>query len=211
MDHRKLTIYILIISYLIFTCVWDRINNIPKFPFNFFYVTQWCLYLNMIYFTYVLYRELRFGDSNKSAQKLYNYIFSISFLVGLMFWVLFLIQPRTLYKKGVKVPLPLNVSLHGGVSLCNFIELFNNKRKNPVYVKWYVYVISFLIYTVLLKVLYYFWKIIVYPFAHKNNLLLLGVNTTSLFVAMLGHLIYVWATTERKEEKEENEKELLDA
>ena len=42
--------YIISSIILILICIWDRIVNIPKFPYCFLYNTQIDLYANMLYY-----------------------------------------------------------------------------------------------------------------------------------------------------------------
>ena len=125
----------------------------------------------------------------------FNFCFSIAFLCFVMYWGLILFNPSTLYKKGITIPFLLNFSLHGGVFFISLFEqLLINKRRNPTYIKWYVNFIYTLLYTILLKSLYIFWEIKVYPFAYKSNLLLIGVNLAGFVVSMVGHYLYVFLT-----------------
>ena len=74
---KKYTIYfhIIILIFLVSICIWDRIVNIPKFPFNFFYVTQLDLYINIIY--YILITKIDLNNLNPILyyQKFFHFNF----------------------------------------------------------------------------------------------------------------------------------------
>ena len=191
MELKKFLSHLFLLNVLIGICIWDRIVNIPKYPYCFFYMTQIDLYLPIIYFSLITFEDLLYGKSHLSHQLLYNFCFALSFMVFAMFWSLMVYNPHTLYKKGITIPFLLNFSLHGGVFFINLTEqLVINKRKGGEYVKWYVYLIFTFVYTMLLKGLYEFYEIKVYPFAVKSNVMLVGVNACGFGVAMIGHYFY---------------------
>ena len=195
MKNNKIISHIILESILLGICIWDRIVNIPKYPYNFFYMTQIDLYLHMTYFALIIFEDIKYGNSFLAYQQFFNFCFSISFLCFVMYWGMILFNPNTLYKKGITIPFLLNFSLHGGVFFISLFEqLLINKRRNPTYIKWYVNFIYTLLYTILLKSLYIFWEIKVYPFAYKSNLLLIGVNLAGFVVSMVGHYLYVFLT-----------------
>ena len=54
--HKKeFFLHIIILSILSVICIWDRIVNVPKFPKNFFFLTQIDLYINIIYYSIYVY------------------------------------------------------------------------------------------------------------------------------------------------------------
>lgn len=195
MKINKTISHIILESILLGICIWDRIVNIPKYPYNFFYMTQIDLYLHIVYFALILFEDCRHGNSFLAYQQYFNFCFSISFLCFVMYWGMIIFNPNTLYKKGITIPFLLNFGLHGGVFFINLCEqLLINQRRKPSYIKWYFNFIYTLLYTILLKSLYVFWTIKVYPFAYKSNLLLICVNLAGFGVSMVGHYLYVYLT-----------------
>lgn len=198
--------HIIIQTFLTVICIWDRYLNIPRYPRNFLYITQLDLYLHMIYFTIMLYIELikKNKASHLHCETLFNFNFALSFLAFVMFWGMFFVDPQTLYKKGVSIPLGLNASLHGGVFVTSFVEqMFINKRINPSnYVNKLFYLGFVIIYTLLLKCVYLFWNITIYPFANRSNVMLIGVNIVAFGVTLIGHSIYVRLTRGKNKRKQ---------
>lgn len=203
----KSLFHIIIAIVLILICIWDRIVNIPKFPYCFLYNTQIDLYVNMLYYILISI------NNKRSYDKLFNFCFTNSFLAFVMYWSLFIINPSSLYKKGISVPLLLVFLLHGGIFIiCLCEQLFINRRENPKYVNWIIYAIYDVIYGIILKVCYVQWKIKVYPFAYKSDWILVGVMMTSFIVVLLGQCIYWKLTIKRNKQELDNNKgkELID-
>jgi len=209
---RKFTTYshIIILLFLITICTWDRIINIPKFPFNFFYVTQLDLYINIIY--YILIIKIDYNNLNPKLhfQQLFNFNFSLSFLVTTMFWGMLYIDKGTLFKKGLNIPFSLSFSLHGGVFIINFFEqLIFCQRKNPKYCPIKLYFIIALIYTIIIKILHELFDIKTYPFALKSIKLMIFVNFIGFLTCVIGHYIYVLLSKKKKSSNENEEEEEL--
>ena len=204
---KKYTTYfhIIILIFLISICIWDRIINIPKFPFNFFYVTQIDLYINIIYYILIIIVDFNNLNPKLHYQKFFNFNFSLSFLVTIMFWGMLIIDKRTLYKRGIHIPFSLIFSLHGGVFIVNICEqLFFCQRRNPKYCSIKLYFIITLIYTFTIKLLYDLFEIKTYPFAFKSIKLMIGINFIGFITCVIGHYIYKFLS---KQKKSLNEKE----
>ena len=204
---KKYTTYfhIIILIFLISICIWDRIINIPKFPFNFFYVTQIDLYINIIYYILIIIVDFNNLNPKLHYQKFFNFNFSLSFLVTIMFWGMLIIDKRTLYKRGIHIPFSLIFCLHGGVFIINICEqLFFCQRRNPKYCSIKLYFIITLIYTFTIKLLYDLFEIKTYPFAFKSIKLMIGINFIGFMTCVIGHYIYKFLS---KQKKSLNEKE----
>lgn len=204
---KKYTTYfhIIILIFLISICIWDRIINIPKFPFNFFYVTQIDLYINIIYYILIIIVDFNNLNPKLHYQKFFNFNFSLSFLVTIMFWGMLFIDKRTLYKRGIHIPFSLTFCLHGGVFIINICEqLFFCQRRNPKYCSIKLYFIITLIYTFTIKLLYDLFEIKTYPFAFKSIKLMIGINFIGFITCVIGHYIYKFLS---KQKKSLNEKE----
>ena len=204
---KKYTTYfhIIILIFLISICIWDRIINIPKFPFNFFYVTQIDLYINIIYYILIIIVDFNNLNPKLHYQKFFNFNFSLSFLVTIMFWGMLFIDKRTLYKRGIHIPFSLIFCLHGGVFIINICEqLFFCQRRNPKYCSIKLYFIITLIYTFTIKLLYDLFEINTYPFAFKSIKLMIGINFIGFITCVIGHYIYKFLS---KQKKSLNEKE----
>ena len=198
----------LILLYLILICIWDRIENVPKFPYNFLYLTQIDLYINIIYYFLICLKEQKKEKNlKKSYEKFFNFCFSFSFNAFIMFWLIFINNKKNLFKIKIKFSFFLIFNLHGGIFLINLIEaIFLNKRNKPKTINLFFYFFFAVIYPFFLRFIYFKFGIKSYPFITKNFFLVFGIVFISLLMCLIGHFIYVFISKEKEEEKENNEK-----
>ena len=206
---KEIIIHSIIMIILFAICVWDRKVNIPKFPKNFLFLTQICLYSNMLYYFLCLYHDIK-DQINIYKNKLlllYNFNFCVSFVVFVMYWNMLFLDKTTLYKKETKIKVPtlLNILLHGGVFSSNLFELFNIKiTQNIPYIsiKFYLcFTISYVGMLYLAKILF---GIKVYPFIYGNILKFLLISFTAFIFTLIGHYIYILITQRRNKKKDKN-------
>ena len=207
---NELIIHIMILIILLFICGWDRVINIPRFPKNFLFLTQICLYTNIIYYIINLYHNLKKQnalDINSNLLFFLNFNFSISFVVFIMYWSMIILDKTTLYKKETKVKVPtfLNMLLHGGIFTANLFEIFfMNKRKKFSYIKIVFYFFFTIIYIGILYISKILFNIKVYPFIYGNVLKFLIIIFASFITCLVGHYIYIFLTKKKIENKNEN-------
>ena len=207
---NELIIHIMILIILLFICGWDRVVNIPRFPKNFLFLTQICLYTNIIYYIINLYHNLKKQtalDINSNLLFFLNFNFSISFVVFIMYWSMIILDKTTLYKKETKVKVPtfLNMLLHGGIFTANLFEIFfMNKRKKFPYIKIVFYFFFTIIYIGILYISKILFNIKVYPFIYGNALKFLIIIFASFISCLVGHYIYIFLTKQKIENKNEN-------
>ena len=207
---NELIIHIMILIILLFICGWDRVVNIPRFPKNFLFLTQICLYTNIIYYIINLYHNLKKQtalDINPNLLFFLNFNFSISFVVFIMYWSMIILDKTTLYKKETKVKVPtfLNMLLHGGIFTANLFEIFfMNKRKKFSYIKIVFYFFFTIIYIGILYISKILFNIKVYPFIYGNVLKFLIIIFASFISCLVGHYIYKFLTKQKIENKNEN-------
>ena len=213
---NELIIHIIILIVLLFICGWDRVVNIPKFPKNFLFLTQICLYTNISYYIINLYHNLKKEnaiDINSKLLFFLNFNFSISFVVFIMYWSMIILDKTTLYKKETKVKVPtfLNMLLHGGIFAANLFEIFfMNKRKKFSYIKIVFYFFFTIIYIGILYISKILFNIKVYPFIYGNALKFLLIIGSSFITCLIGHYIYIFFTQQKIENKKENNYEELE-
>ena len=211
---KECILHILILSILLIICIWDRIINVPKFPKNFLFLTQIDLYINIIYYSICVYYEIKMNkDIKEKYQLLFNLNFSISFVVFIMYWSMFVFQRETLYKKNTKIIVPpsLNILLHGGVFIFNLLILIfseRNKKKpkqKQSYIRIWFYFILTIAYIGILYSLKILFDIRVYPFIYGSILKFIFISISSFLVCLIGHYIYVLMTkTKKPKSKEKN-------
>lgn len=179
--------------------IWDRLNNLPRFPYNFLYLTQINLYIDTIYFLLCLFIDIAKKDSKKYYHQLFNFCFTLSFIVFIMYWSMFFIKKDTLYKEGLQPNFILAVLLHGGVFIFNLLEqIFIQKRKSPKYCNPIIYFVFTILYIGGLSLLYYLFDIRVYPFIYGSFLSFFIVCIGGILTSLLGHKIYTILSKPKK-------------
>ena len=194
---------------LLFICGWDRIINIPTFPKNFLFLTQICLYSNMIYYLFGLYKNIRQQVTISKSSKfllLFNFNFTISFVVFIMYWSMLFLDKATLYKKETKIKVPtfLNILLHGGIFTGNIFNIiFINTKKKYTYIRIKFYLFFTIFYISALYISKIIFGIKIYPFIYGNAFKFLLISITSFIICLIGHFIYVFITKQKEEKNSE--------
>ena len=207
--RKELILHFIIMIILFIICMWDRSVNIPKFPKNFLFLTQICLYTNMIYYFFYIYyvlKEPEIIDEKKNLFLLFNFNFCVSFVVFVMYWSMIFLDKTTLYKKDniIKIPTFLNILLHGGVFTGNLFELFLNIRNKKIpYIKTIFYFFFTIFYVGLLYILKSLFEIKVYPFIYGNFLRFLLVSASAFIICLIGHYIFILITKKKDNIDEE--------
>ena len=192
MSQRKELIGHIIISLFLYViCFWDRIENIPKFPKNFLYLTQIDLYLNMIYYSFCLYDNIFYKEETKKKYNLFfNFCFTLSFVVFIMYWIL--IFYRNTSSKNNPSAL-LIFLLHGGLFFFNFIEQYYlNPRQNPKLIQIWYYIIFNISYLGLLIIINKFFEIRLYHFIYGTFKEFFLFSSGSIIVTIIGHVLYYY-------------------
>ena len=212
-SHSKFSLisHFLILIFLISICIWDRITNVPKFPYNFIYLTQIDLYINIIYYTLILIQDFK-QKNTKIFAKFFNFCFSFSFNAFVMFWLIYLTNSKNLYKKKYKLNFILVFFLHGGVFIINFLEAtIINKRKKTQTISLFYYVFLAVIYPFFLRFIYFNYGIKSYPFITKNFYYVFLIVFFSFLVCVFGHFFYVFISNFNIEnEEKENELKFIE-
>ena len=208
--RKELILHFIIMIILFIICMWDRSVNIPKFPKNFLFLTQICLYSNMIYYFLYIYYIIKEPEAINEKQKLlllFNFNFCVSFVVFVMYWSMIFLDKTTLYKKDniITVPTFLNILLHGGVFIVNLFELFYDiKNKKLPYIRISFYFFFTIFYVGLLYISKILFEIKVYPFIYGNFLRFLLVSASSFIICLIGHYIYILITKRKDNINEEH-------
>lgn len=201
----KKTFHFVFLLFLIILILWDRIINIPKFPYCFCYLTQMNLYLNTIYYLLSLVNDFKWPKS-KSLDKYYHFCFVLSFCVFIMFWGLFFWNRNTLFKKGIELSYLLIFLLHGGVFfICLCEQLYINSRNKPQFLHQIVFVIFAIIYSLFLRLIYNLFKIKVYPFVYGSFYLFIIIILVGWLVSLIGHSIYYFLSNRRQLDNKAND------
>ena len=206
----ELIIHSIILIILLIICGWDRKVNIPKFPKNFLFLTQICLYTNIVYYSIGSYNNIKQQmtvNKNTKLLLLFNFNFCVSFVVFIMYWSLLFIDKSNLYRKDSKIQVPtlLNMLLHGGVFTSNLVEIFFvNKRSKKPYINIIFYFFFTFIYLSLLYILKIFFDIKVYPFIYGNFLKFLLIALVSVIICLIGHYVYIFITKQKDEKNDKN-------
>lgn len=210
----KQCFHLISLCLLVGIIIWDRIYNLPRFPYCFLYLTQNNLFLNTLYYLIAFILDY-YPKCSHYLDKYYNFCFDLSFRVMIFFWLLVSIDMKTMFKPGTVFnyeSFTLGFILHGGVfSICLLDLWLGDKRHKPKYINPVVF-IFFFPYYYFLRFLYFTFGIRIYPYVYQFSLLKLTMAILAGFViACIGHLFYIFLTTRNKPNKnEEKGEELID-
>ena len=208
--RNELIIHSIIIFILFIICGWDRKINIPKFPKNFLFLTQICLYINLIYYFISIFFNIKYQISMNKSSKillLFNFNFCVSFVVFIMYWSLLFFDKANLYgkEKRIEVPTLLNMLLHGGVFTSNLIELFFIiKNEKEIYINNFFFFFFTIFYLTILYIIKIAFDIKVYPFIYGNFVKFLLISMASFIICLIGHYIYKFIAKQKVDRKDKN-------
>lgn len=181
-----------IVTFIIFF-IYERTDSQFSFFFSFLYLTNLSFYMNFIYYllSFLVDIEITKNFNKESLDKFFNLCIIFSFTAGVMFWVLTFQDPNSIIKKGVEIPIVLNLFLHGGTFLFALLEqLFFNKRTTQNFFSLIYLAIIVGLYSLILKGIYLIFNFDVYPFV-KTNLIEFSITCICAFcISILGHYIY---------------------
>lgn len=190
--NRKKYFHIACSAILSLICMWDRVQNIPKFPYCFLYETQIALYSTTFYFCISTFYDINNKIPPKIVDKIFNFSFADSAVASLMFWILYFNDKGNVIKKDIEFSFALACLLHGGVFLLTILEiLLGNLKKNMSYLSFWFYMGFLIIYTSLLYFNYHIFGIKVYPYATKSITILIFVNLLGFIICMIFHYAYI--------------------
>lgn len=218
MDTKKpicfplIVYYIIIVSLHIFAV--NGIVNLMKdnLLLHICYITNISMYLN--FFTYALHLlyECRLIPNVFEKQWMKNYFqiaYSISFIVFILFWGMRFFNPKLLHKSGseddkLEIEASLNIVLHGGNYLFNFIEhTFIHTGEINKGVGFLFYFTFSSIYFGLIYILYLSIGFEVYGFLSENWYTIIIVVFVGCLLVMSGDLVYKITTYSKDYIKQE--------
>jgi hypothetical protein len=187
----KITYYSLAVLAHLFIINWAN----TTFPIPFFkricYLTNISLYLDTIYFITMLLVHLKLIEFHRSVEIGYfKFCYLMSFVVFILYWGIILTNPELLMPKDVKIPLGLDLFLHGANFILNLLEAkVINPRENFSF--HFLFYLSFcVVYGTMLKVVLHVFDWVVYPFVSVGHVEYFVVMLMALGLVMLGDLTY---------------------
>lgn len=197
--------YYLMVSILhLYMMYWIR--SVIKSPWfiHLSFLTILSFNLNLFYFiTSTILSNLRKTHilySNK-FNGLFKFNFSLSLVVCLMYWGMVVSSPELLFKSNFRVPLVLDIFLHGGTFFVNLLEiLLISPRKDNKNVGLLSYSIFAVFYGSYLNFLYHYHNVVIYPFVKLGLYGQLGINLCCIAMIWFGDLVYKRLTIKEVEE-----------
>ena len=167
----KIKIFYCIVNILyVFFFVWEKINSNGPFWKGLIFLTNINYNLNIIHYSLCLIIEFNLISKRREYfNTFYNFLFSLSFTVGFMFWGMYFDNPESVLPKGVQIPIILNLYIHGGTFMICFIEqafVYPRKTNERCNILYYLLFVTF--YIAFLYIVFFCTGYPVYPFI-KNK------------------------------------------
>jgi hypothetical protein len=187
----KITYYSLAVLAHLLIIHWTNITFPGPFLKKVCYLTNISLYLDTIYFISMLFVHLKLIEFHRSVEIGYfKFCYVMSFVVFMLYWGIILTNPELLLRKDVKIPLGLDLFLHGANFILNLLEAkLINPREN--YSFHFLFYLSFCgLYGAMLKAVMYVFDWVVYPFVSVGHVEYFVVMLMALGLVLLGDLTY---------------------
>ena len=127
----------------------------------------------------------------KCGKKIFRFGFSLSFVVASMYWGMRLADPKLLLPSGLVIPIDLDIFLHGGNFILNFLEHIFIQPEHNYQNSNKIFLMFLIIYSIFLKVAYHAFGIFSYPFVkEKSPFVYLIVVVFGMLFLMSGDLIF---------------------
>jgi hypothetical protein len=111
-----------------------------------------------------------------------------------MYWGMIIADPQTLLKAENRIPIVLDLLLHGCNFLINLLEHLIIDRKvndRDKLIGWKFFFIFSVVYTVVIKVVSYYFNFHAYPIVQIMNFpLMIFLNVVAMLIMLIGEFIY---------------------
>lgn len=191
----KISGYYLVLTALhVYMYNWLEIIFPARFLTRLAYLTMLSFFCNLLYYTWMLLVNLNIKQlHNRNLEvKLFRFNFSLSFVVFILYWGVIIANPSLLYKQGHRIPLILDLFLHGANFVLNLAEHFYVSPKydnDKINFKPILVFLAF--YSILLQILFHGYNLSVYPLVESLGLVGYGLIVLIGFCLMVfGDLVY---------------------
>ncbi len=193
--RKKMIIYFLIsflntIEYLWVTSIFPG-SLISRLLF----LTMISLFLNWFYYflRFLTHLNLKIFHEIKE-RRIFKFSFSLSFLVSVMYWGMIIMEPKTLLKSENKLPIILDLLLHGFNFVLNLMEHLIIERKvqdKDKMIGWKFYLVFAVFYTIGIKVIYLLFDYSPYPIVETMTVsVMIIMDTIAMLIMVCGEFIY---------------------
>ncbi len=173
--------------------IWDRMDSNFNFFQNLLFLTMISLHMNLVYLKLSIMKEFRLLKLDDwYFDRFFNFNFSITFFICVMFWGMHFNDPKALIIDGVSIPLVLNLFIHGGTFVVNLIDkILIKKRNNKNIIHWISYVIFTGWYLILAELIYHVVGYEIYPFLAVAGIIEVSVIfLIANALSLIGHFTY---------------------
>lgn len=190
--------YLVITLFHLFISVAQR-REIPNVSFinrllfltNISFNINWFYYLTRFLKGTPVFNSVSNLIEENSLKRLFRFSFSLSFVILILYWGMKLADPKLLFKSGKVIPLYLDLILHGGNFVLNFVEHSFLQSRNNYENSYKSFFVFMIFYACLLKISYQVFGIITYPFVYEQNILFFGlVVLCGMVMMLLGDLMF---------------------
>jgi hypothetical protein len=170
-DFRKIFYYLALVILHYAIHYWSHTVFPIPFMRRICFLTNISLLLNTIYYTSMLLVHLNIIKFRSDLEKgLFKFAYCISFVVFSLYWAMVVFHPELLYKGSFRLPIVLDLLLHGTNYILNVVEAkFISPREN-YNIKLVCYLIFCILYGILLKFVLHFLEWSTYPFVETSSL-----------------------------------------
>lgn len=194
-DKRKMLIYLLITLLNTIEYIWISSIFPGSIISRLVFLTMISLFINWFYYLirFLYHFDIKLIHEIKE-RRIFKFGFSLSFLVVIMYWGMIIADPATLLKAENKIPIILDLLLHGCNFILNLVEHLIIDRKvndRDKFIGWKFYFIFAVLYTIEIKVVSYFFNYHAYPIVqHMNFPLMIFMNIVAMLIMLSGEFIY---------------------
>jgi len=140
-------------------------------PKTFLFLTHLTFFFNLFYYLRVSLAIIKVLDHDYREDIYYKVGFVFSFLVGFMYWMMYLQDPSLVNEKGYKIIFILDFFLHGGNFILYLLEHFLfTKHSSCDFIGPYFIAAIVLLYCAMLYTLYFAARYAIYPFLNEYKL-----------------------------------------
>jgi len=165
MEYTKIIFYLIFVIYSIIL-LFESLDIFGFTPRQFLFLTNVCFLINLTYQLIQLLDSLHLIEVSKVViDGLFKFALSLSIVVDIMFWIMYISDPNLLVEKGLVIPSWFLFSMHGSnmiFLLGGHLYIYKHYESKEVGVL--AMIILSVVYTITLYSSFYFLHIEIYPF-----------------------------------------------
>lgn len=148
----------------------------------------WAYFLAALLIDFEIFPKLL---KKNGLDKMFNFCFALSFTAGVMYWLMYFQDKNSILDGKDDMPIVQNIFMHGGnFLLCVSEQVFINTRKTKNHISLYFIFSFFITYISLLKGVFYFTGLAIYPFVNERFVIFTITCIFAAIICLIGHYVY---------------------